>query len=139
MLPVLPIGCPTDPLFDRADHLVRQNEQLVRGIGIFFLTPQPMTLGEQPIVVILAVGSRKEMSQVSAVWLTYQSPVSSMLQTVRMSPNVPYLDGFGALVPFTETGLWRLSIQIFRVGWAPATATFTVVCCAGPKIDTEVS
>lgn len=130
MLSLFPVACPTDRLFERADQLVRQDERVVKGIGIFFLAPQPVLLGEQPIVVTLAVGSRKEMANVSAVWLTYQSPGSGIPHTVRMSPNVPYLDGFGAMVPFTDPGLWPLTVQIFRVGWAPAKATFIVACCA---------
>jgi hypothetical protein len=80
-------------------------------------------------VVTLSLGSRKEMANVSSVRLTYELPQKGTRHTVPMVPIVNYLDGFGAKVPFTETGAWRLDIQVVRTGGVPAVATVRVSCC----------
>jgi hypothetical protein len=56
------------------------------------------------------------MANVSSVRLTYELPQKGTRHTVPMVPIVNYLGGFGAKVPFTETGAWRLDIQVVRTG-----------------------
>ncbi|HJT20699.1 MAG TPA: hypothetical protein VJ746_09525 [Nitrospira sp.] len=139
-LPTLLVACTaTYPFHEQGRQMVRQDEQIVKGIGIALLTPESLTSGPQHIVATLAVGTRTEMSNVSAVWLTSQAPLSGTRRTVRMFPTVDYTDGFGATVSFTEAGLWRLDIQVFRVGGIPATATFTVTCCEEEESNTGIS
>jgi hypothetical protein len=126
------IGCPTLHLSEERDRpLTRLDERVVKGIGLRLYAPQPVTFGPQRIVVALAVGSRIEMSKVSAVWMTYQSPSSSVEHTERMFPVVDYLDAFGAVVPFTEAGLWHVSIHVYGASPGPAMSTFGILCCGG--------
>ena len=124
------IGCTVGNLYEeRERRLMRLDERVVNGIGMMLYTPQPIALGPQPIVVSLTVGSRNEMANLSAVWLTYQLPHSGLRSTVRMVSVNDYIDAFGARVPFTEPGLWQLTVQVYRVGGVPAISTFTIVCC----------
>ena len=124
------IGCTTGHLSEeRYGRLTRLDERVVKGIGIVLYGPQPLTFGPQRIVVTLSVGSRVAMSNVSAIWLMYRPPGSAVQHTVRMFPVGDYIDAFGAVVPFTETGLWDVSIQVYRVCSVPAKSTFGILCC----------
>ena len=99
------IGCTTGHLSEeRYGRLTRLDERVVKGIGMVLYGPQPLTFGPQRIVVTLSVGSRVAMSNVSAIWLMYRPPGSAVQHTVRMFPVGDYIDAFGAVVPFTETG-----------------------------------
>jgi hypothetical protein len=46
-----------------------------------------------------------------------------------MLPVGDYMDAFGAVIPFTKSGVWQVSIQVYRVGSVPAMSTFTIACC----------
>jgi hypothetical protein len=118
-----------DALEPPHQRLVKHGAQLVKGVGIFLHRPDPMTCGPQPIVVTLALGTRNEAANLSAVWLTYESPRGLTRHTTKMRPLVGYVDGFGATVPFTAPGIWSLTVDIVRVGGIPATAVFTIDCC----------
>lgn len=124
------IGCTTGHLSEeRFGRLTRLDESVAKGIGIMLYGPQPLTFGPQRIVVTLSVGSRVAMANVSAVWLIYRPPDSALQHTVRMAPVGDYIDAFGAVVPFTEAGLWHVSIHVYRVCSVPAMSTFGVLCC----------
>lgn len=114
---------------ESAGPLVRLDERVVKGIGMTLFAAQPLALGRQRIVVDLAIGSRLEMSNLSALWLTYSPPGSSDQHTVRMLPAGDYRDAFCAVVPFTEAGLWDVNIKVYRVGSVPAASTFNILCC----------
>lgn len=128
---VLIAGCTAGGLSD--DHnprLARLDERVVKGLGMVLYAPEPLRFGPQRVVVALTAGSRIEMSNLSAVWVTYRSPSGGVEQTVSMLPVADYMDAFGAVIPFTETGLWNVSIQVYRVGSMPATSNFSLLCCA---------
>ncbi len=128
---VLIVGCAASRLSDDDNsRLARVDERVVKGLGMALYAPEPLRFGPQRVVVALTAGSRIEMSNVSAVWVTYQSPSSAVQQTVSMLPVADYMDAFGAVIPFTETGLWNISIHVYRVGSVPATSNFSLMCCA---------
>ena len=130
---VLIVGCTASRLSDDNNpRLARLDEKVVKGLGIVLYAPQPVTWGPQRIVVALTAGSRIEMSNVSAVQMTYQSPAGSLQSTVSMLPVGDYMDAFGAVIPFTESGVWQVSIQVYRVGSVPAMSMFEIVCCGEP-------
>ncbi|HEU4683995.1 MAG TPA: hypothetical protein VFS39_05795 [Nitrospira sp.] len=60
--------------------------QVVNGIGISLFTPRTFTVGDQSILVTLAVGTRNERANISSVWLTYHLPQGG---TPRTGPEIP--------------------------------------------------
>ena len=114
---------------DSTNRLAVLDERVVKGMGMTLLGPQPIAFGPQRILVDLSIGSRLEMANLSAVWLTYSPPGSTEQRTVPMLPAGDYMDAFCAVVPFNETGLWDVNIKVYRVGGVPATSTFRLLCC----------